>query len=182
MEKQRSVYRRGAEGGLVMGPLMALAVILMGATAYVSWLAWSAIICFLAVPALATFMLSRGFAEDKRRSSFSALWLQGICTFFFGALLMALIVFCALRWIWPGFISDQICVLTEILSQSTDPDAAMWIKSIERMRETGNMPTPIQIALELIYFAVFTGSLLSMLLSMLIRLRRPRVTPPSFKP
>lgn len=165
-----------------MGPLMGATVILTGAASYVPLLSILSIVCYIAVPALAFVMLRRGFAEDNCRSTFSSLWLQGICTFFFGGLLMAVIVFAALRWIWPGYISDQMNLLLEILSQSSDPAAAEWIDVIERLKSTGNLPTPIQIVLELIYMVVFTGSLLSMLLSMVVRARRrPSQTPPPFE-
>lgn len=181
MEKQSSVYRRGAENGLIMGPLMGLALILMGASSYIPLIAIPAMVAFIAVPTLLYILLRRSYELDNGRSSFSALWLQGICAFFFGGLLMGVIIFVSLRWLWPGYVTDQINTLVEILEQSPDPNAQLWIKTIDTMRDSGNMPTPIQIVLELIYLVVFTGSLLSMLLSMVVRARR-RPTPPPFNP
>lgn len=179
MESKRSVYRRGAEDGLVIGPLMALIVILMGACGQVPVLAIPVMIGICAVPCVAYLMLSRGYREDEYRSSFSALWLQGICTFFFGGLLMALAIYVALRWVWPTYIADQMRFLSQVLSQQSGPEAQQLADMVAQLVSTGNLPTPIDVALEQIYFVVFSGSLLSMLLSMIIRSRRP-VTPPNF--
>ncbi len=179
METQRSVYRRGAENGLVMGPLMAVVVILMGATGYVSLLGVPAIFGLMAVPCVAYIMLARSYREDDGRSTFSALWLQGICAFFFGGMLMAVAVFVALRWVWPGFITEQMRMMGELLAQQSGAEAEQLARVFRKSVESGNVPSPIDIALELIYVVVFTGSLLSMLLSLIIRSRR-RTTPPKF--
>ena len=45
--------------------------------------------------------------------------------------------------------------------------------------DSHSLPSAIDIALELLYVAVFTGSLLSMLLSLIIRKTR-RLKPPQF--
>lgn len=180
MERQRSVYRRGAEDGLIMGPLMAVTVIMMGAAGYVPLLALPAVFGFIAVPITAYILLSRSFREDGGRSTFSALWLQGICGFFFGGLLMAVAVFVALRWVWPGYITDQMRLLAELLAQQPAAEAEQLSRLFEKSVAAGNVPAPIDMALELIYVVVFTGSLLSMLLALLIRARR-RPEPPKFE-
>lgn len=179
MEKPRSVYRRGAEDGLILGPVMAIAVLLSGATSYVAWLAIPAILAIAAVPATATVLLRRGYAEDNYRSTFSALWLEGICAFFFGGMLMGVVAFAAMRWIWPGYIMDQVNTLIDILSASLAEDNIRMAHNLRAMADNGELPAPIDLVLELIYIAVFTGSLLSMLLSLLIRSRR-RPTPPPY--
>ena len=180
METKRSLYRRSAEDGLLAGPILAAAVILAGAVSYVPWLSLPALIAIAAVPTIMYITLRRGFREDGYRSTFSALWLQGICTFFFGSLLMGVAVYVSLRWIWPEFITDQMNILMQILNDSGDADAGQVAEAIDRMLQNGTLPTPIDIALELMYLAVFTGSLLSMLLAAIIRAGRPRTTPPPF--
>jgi len=101
-ESPQSVYRLGAEDGLIMGPLMAVTVLLMGATAYIPGL------FFLAIAA-----------------------------------------------------------------------------TLQKAAEARSLPTPIEVSLEMIYMAVFSGSLLSMVLALIVRARRPRrdtPTPPPFNP
>ena len=58
-ESPQSVYRLGAEDGLIMGPLMAVAVLLMGATAYIPGLFFLAIAAMIAVPSVAFLLLAR---------------------------------------------------------------------------------------------------------------------------
>lgn len=180
IEPAKSVYRRGAEDGLVMGPLMTVIALLVGATSYIPWLGLPSLAAMLAVPAVAYVMLWRGFKASDFKASFSALWLEGICAFFFGGMIMGALVFVALRWVWPGFIADQMRLLVDILSSSTDPSASDMADGLSKSLERGIVPAPIDIVLELIYIVVFTGSLLSMLLSLLVRARRPSVTPPPF--
>ncbi|MDE6287961.1 MAG: DUF4199 domain-containing protein [Muribaculaceae bacterium] len=180
IETGKSVYRLGAENGLVMGPLMTAVAVLVAATAYLPWLGLPSLALILAVPAVTYVMLWHGYKESGYKASFSALWLQGICASFFGGLIMGALVFIALRWVWPGFIADQMRLLAEILSSSTDSDTVSMATAVNKSLEQGNLPAPIDIVLELIYVAVFTGSLLSMLLSLIIRSRRPQVTPPPF--
>lgn len=179
MEKSRSVYRRGAEDGLKTGPVMALAVFLSGATGYEPWLAIPALIALGAVPVLEYFMLRASFRRDGCKTTFSALWLQGICGFFFGSLLMGAAVLAILRWGYPTYITDQMHILADMFAASPDESSIDYARAINHMIETGTGPTATDLALELMYLTVFLGSLLSMVLSALVRGRR-RPTPPPF--
>lgn len=178
-ENPRSVYALGAENGLVMGPLMAVCVLLVGATAYHAWLFLPALAAMIAVPSAAWFMLARTFDRGTGISTFSALWLQGICMFFFGGLLMAVAAYAAMRWICPSFIVDQMNTIISLYGSLSDPDARQVADTLQKMLDAKAIPTPIDIALELLYAAVFSGSILSMVLSALVRAIRRR-RPPKF--
>jgi len=183
-ESPRSVYRLGAEDGLVMGPLLALTVLLIGASAYVPVLFFAAIAAMIAVPTFAYILLARSF-KARPFSTFSALWLQGICTFFFGSLIMAVASYVCMRWLYPTFIADQINAVVEIYGAIDDPDARSMASMLQKASETKSLPTPIEVSLEMIYMAVFSGSLLSMVLSLVVRSRGRRgnsPTPPPFNP
>lgn len=178
-ETPKTLYRRGAEDGLIMGPLMALILMMGAASSYFPVLMLLSFAGMIAVPSLMYFMLARTWFRSNMTSTFSALWLQGICTFFFGGLIMGLLVFVALRWVWPSFIFDQLDMLNQILSSSTDPEARNWLRALDNARAEGMIPTPAEVVVELIYIVVFSGSLLSMILSAVVRMRR-RPTPPPF--
>lgn len=177
-EKPKSVYMLGAEDGLYMGPLMALTVVLIGASTYVAWVGIAGLLCALAVPVLAYWRLAVSYRESAAAMSFPALWLQGISMFFFGGLVMAVVAFVAMRWAVPGFIGHQIDMIVNIYSSSGDPTAIATAKTFEKLRSTGALPSPLDMALELLYIAVFSGSILSATYAWLIRRRRP--TPPPF--
>ncbi len=179
-ESPQSVYRLGAEDGLIMGPLMAVTVLLMGATAYIPGLFFLAIAAMIAVPLVAFLLLARA-----HMSTFSALWLQGICMFFFGSLIMAVAAYAGMRWLCPTFISDQIDAVVSVYGSVDNADARAIAATLQKAAEARSLPTPIEVSLEMIYMAVFSGSLLSMVLALIVRARRPRrdtPTPPPFNP
>lgn len=177
-DTSKTVYRRGAEDGLIMGPLMAFILVMGAASSYVPVLSLLSLLGMVAVPSVMYIMLARTWLRSNMSATFSALWLQGICTFFFGGLIMGLLVFVALRWVWPSFIFDQIDQLTEILGSSSDPEARDWLTAINTARAKGLIPSPAQVVVQLIYIVVFSGSLLSMILSAVVRMRRRSVPPP----
>lgn len=168
-EEQKTVYTRGADDGLVMGPLMALTVVLLGASTYVAWLAVPALFCAIGVPVLAYFRLAKGFRV------FSAIWLHGICMFFFGGLVMAVVAFVAMRWVVPGFIVHQVNMIIDIYGSIDDPQAKMMVDTFEKLKSTGTLPNALDMTLELLYAAVFSGSLLSMIYALIIRRRKNEV-------
>lgn len=184
-DSSRSVYRIGAEDGLIMGPLLAVTVVLMGATTYVPGLFFLAIAAMIAVPTVAYMLLARAYRADRAQSTFSALWLQGICMFFFGSLIMAVIAYASMRWLCPTFIYDQIETVVKAYGSLDNADARAIAATLQKAAETRSLPTPIEVSLEMIYMAVFSGSLLSMVLSLAVRARGSRhksSTPPPFNP
>lgn len=182
-ESPLSVYRLGAEDGLVMGPLLALTVVLMGASTYVPMLFFLTLAAMVAVPITAYILLARAYKRRPVQSTFSALWLQGICMFFFGSLIMALAAYIGMRWVCPGFVTDQINTIVAVYGSLDNPDAQTIATTLQKAADTHSLPTPIEISLELIYLAVFSGSLLSMVLALVVRSRGNRgnfPTPPPF--
>lgn len=169
-----SVYVVGARGGLALGPAMSLAMVLLGASAYSSMWALPALACCLAVPVLAYFVVARAYKANPAYG-FSALWLTGICSFFFGAVIMGAVVVAALKWWQPGFMQHIVTQLIEVYSRVPDPNATTMVDTLRKMSEAGALPGPIDCALELIYGAVFSGSLLSMIYAAVVRrtARRP---------
>lgn len=177
-DKPRSVYARGAEDGLVLGPLLSLAIVLVGVTVYRPWAFFPAVAAMVAVPVVTWLRLRRGHAEDSGRSTLSALWLQGICGFFFGGLIMALVAYAGMRWVCPSFIADQFRTVIDAYSSIDTPEATQLADTLRRAVEARALPTPIEVALETLYGVVFTGSILSVILAAIVR--RAHKTPPPF--
>ncbi len=179
-ESGRSVYALGAENGLVLGPVLTVAALLVGATTYNAWMFLPALAATVAVPVVAYMQLRRTMATQASLATFSALWLQGICAFFFGGAIMAALCYAAMRWVWPGFIIDQVQTVIDVYGSVDDAEAQNVARTLQRLMDSHSLPSAIDIALELLYVAVFTGSLLSMLLALIIRKTR-RIGPPKFK-
>ncbi|MDE6300371.1 MAG: DUF4199 domain-containing protein [Muribaculaceae bacterium] len=169
-----SVYVAGARGGLVLGPVMTLAVMLLGASVYSAMWSLPALACCLAVPVLAYFIIGKVYRTNPSYS-FSALWLTGICAFFFGGLIMGAVVAGTLRWVQPGFMHYMVSQVVDIYSNVPDAQAQNVADTLNKMIEANTLPTPVDCALELIYAAVFSGSLLSMIYAVVVR-RTSRVS------
>lgn len=177
----KSVYRRGADDGFFFGIYLSLMLLAtfysVSGPSMLSGLFSFAMI--IGVPAVIYFFIRRGYKADHCRSQFSAMWLHGICIFFFGSLLMALTSYIYLRLINPAFISNMLEIARQTYAGLGTADANTIVNMIEQVQRTNAYPTAGGIAVEIIWLAVFTGSLLSMLLSLIIRaINRPQQTPP----
>lgn len=181
----KSVYRQGAEDGLLLAPLLIAASLCMGASIYRPVFILPTLIFMLAVPVVTYISQLKSYLRQPELSTLSALWLQGICMFFFASLIMGLAVYAAMRWLWPGFINDQVDAVIAVYSSSTNPDIQSLLKGIQRARDTHSLPTSIDITLELMYMVVFTGSLLSLISALIVRVvgRNKRFhKPPKYNP
>lgn len=181
----KSVYRQGAEDGLLLAPLLIAASLCMGASIYRPVFILPTLIFMLAVPVVTYISQLKSYLRQSELSTLSALWLQGICMFFFASLIMGLAVYAAMRWLWPGFINDQVDAVIAVYSSSTNPDIQSLLKGIQRARDTHSLPTSIDITLELMYMVVFTGSLLSLISALIVRVvgRNKRFhKPPKYNP
>lgn len=175
----RSVYRRGADDGFMMGIYLSVLFIAAVSSIYSALATVACIVMAIAVPFMTFFFLRRSYRSDNCRSTFSALWLQGICIFFFGSLLMALTSYIFLRFINPDYITTVLDMAKEIYSSVNTEDALQMVAAIQKAQDSHLVFTPRQIAVEIIWAGVFTGSLLSMVVSAVVRaVTRPTPPPP----
>lgn len=168
-ENERSVYRRGAEDGLKLGPVLMLTVTLVGVTPFVPWLTLPALASIVAVPVMAYILLKRGAAEDGEDSTFSATWLHGTTMFFFSGLLLALYIFVALRWWQPDYYERVFDMTIEILQNQPGAQANEMVTQMQQMKENGEMPTPFDTSIEMLYFATVSGAMLSTVLALIVK-------------
>lgn len=178
METNKSVYQRGAEDGIYLGLTMSLAVLFTAASSYYAWCFLPSIVMLVAVPVVALRRLRASHIAQDCRATFSMLWMQGIAGFFFGGLLMGVVSYAAMKWIHPGYIVEQARIVVEVFSQSESDAYRAFARGVSQAIERGELPTAMDLVAELIYVAVLTGSLLSILLSLLIRARYRRPQPP----
>jgi len=166
---QKSLYKRGADDGFYFGIYL---VVLFFATAYSMILPFAgllSLLMMLAVPVIIYRFLYKAFANSVRRLTFSELWLQGIVTFFCGGLIAGLVALIYMRWVNPAFITQQAQTAIELWKsagvQQANEMADLMTKAIEQKL----LPTPIQVVMEMLWLQVFSGSILSIVLSLIIR-------------
>lgn len=164
-----NVYRRGASDGALMGLVMC--------GIFASWalsMRWALaslafpLLC-LAVPVLAWWMLRRAYRADGAGSTFSMLWMHGICIFFFGMLLMAGLALVWLRWLEPGLVHESMAQAADVYAQLPSPQAQAMAADVRTLIDHGMVPRAIDVALALLWAGVFSGSILSIILAAIIR-------------
>ncbi len=182
MEKKRSIYLRGAEDGLLAGPLLAAFIVCFGATVFVPMLFLPSMALLVATPVVTYLMLRRAYIDENYQSSFSTIWLHGICIFFFGGLIMSFVAFACMRWIWPDYISDMLQMAVEVGKTSTGAEMAAMTDAIEQSIEDHKVPTAASVVIDLLYMVVLLGTMVSMVLAMIVRAgnkpQDPTQTPP----
>lgn len=169
-----SPYRRGADDGFIFGIYLSILLLSMFVASRLPILGFLAILMIVGVP-LVIFLFMRRY--DRQLSgcvTFPMFWMQGMVTFICGILIASALLVVYLSWIDPGLIPEQ---LNALIKASSLPQAKGT--ALEEMGEIASqmiaqhlVPTPIQIAVELILLAIVSGSLLSMVLGALMTLRR----------
>lgn len=177
-QRPKSVYSRGAHDGLYMGCYLSLLMIAIGASMEVPLLSLPAIAGVIGVPFVIYRFLKRSYANDGYRSTFAALWVHGICIFFFGGLLMALTVYLTLRFGAPGYVAEQTANVIAAYREIGSAQATEFADLLQAVLDAGALPTPAEIAVELVWMGVFSGSLLSILVALIVRSRRRSGPPP----
>ena len=176
MQKQHptSVYRRGADDGFIMGAYLSVWIILVCASLYNNITGLIGLVMAAGVPGLIYAMLRRSYVKDFGLSTFSFLWLQGIVTFVCGTLMMAVVAFIYMRFIYPDYVMDLFTMVADKYGELPSAEAQAFSRNLHLMVETKSYPSPIYVALELMMSGIFTGSILSMLITWLVRLRKVR--------
>ena len=173
----QSPYRRGADDGLWFGlylSVMFFSSILSGRVAMLSLLSLVLVVC---VPVVIYFFMR---AYDRRlgpAGTFPMLWMQGVVIFFCGMLIAGCALVVYMKWIEPDFVIGQIRQVAALKGTLPDSGVETAAEVASNMLEANFIPTPIDIVVELMMLAIFTGSLLSMLLSGIFAVRRRRRIP-----
>jgi hypothetical protein len=166
-----SPYSRGAHKGIFFGIYLSC---LFFATAYsleVPFLGTLAFVLMLLVPILVYVSLRKSYLADFGLTLFSGLWLEGIMTFIFGGIISTFVATLFMQYIHPGFLDEQIQTMINTYSHIDWPRGHEVADMLERARDKHLIPRPVDIAVEMLWFMVFTGSLLSALMAFLVQAR-----------
>lgn len=166
-QNQLSVYRRGAEDGLGFGIYLSFLMLAMMLTFHEPLLSLVSLAMIIGVPFLAYRSLRRGVRGRQYGGRFSEAWMHGISVFFFGALIMGLVMYVYIRFFDPDYIADNVRHAIVVLRDNPSADSMETARRLQMMIDKKLLPGPIQLVFATIWLVVFTGSLLSMLLSMI---------------
>lgn len=173
--KAKSPYKRGADEGIFMGALfivLFLAVTKSMDSMFATWIAW--ILALVGVPGLTFYLLRRSNERDNGLTLHSSLWVQGIVIFFCGSLILALFIYLYLRWMNPTFMVDHLIKMADAYASMNTPQGQQISDTIHAIINQDLVPSAISIGIETIWIGVFTGSLLSIVLAWIVKLKKFR--------
>lgn len=165
-----AVWRRGADDGMLLGMWMSAIFICGAYSPSMPVLFWLTVLMMAAVPVIVYGWLRRDWIKWPQMRFFSAAWMQGICMFFFGSLIMAAVIVIFLKFIRPDFILESVKGAIEIYRGMDGPEAANMAHTLQEMINRHMLPTPVNMGITMIWTVTFTGSILSMILTGIVKL------------
>lgn len=170
---QTEIFRRAAYNGRSLGLIMLLTVMLMFASATSPLASLMALAGLVWVPVTAYRLLRRSWLATAGRLSFSAVWLEGIVSFIFSSLIVALFVLIYLRWLDPDYLYRTM--MRVILMAQTEPSLSGYSATFQKVIELHLIPTARDMALMVFWLVMASGSVFSLIITPVVR--RPVKTP-----
>ncbi len=174
-----SPYRNGADQGALLGILLAVMFLASVYAEQIPLLSLVSVFIFVSVPFWVYRWLRKTYVSNAGAPTLSILWMQGIVTFACASLILALVSSVYMRFIQPDFIHSMVQKAIDLYSAMPDKQSQQVAQLLTNMMNAHAVPSAIYISLEMVWLGIFSGSLLSLLLSLLVRARP--VTPPPFK-
>ena len=170
-----ALFRRGADDGFLLGLYFTALFFAIVYSMTVPLLSMTALLMMAGVPVVTYVFLRRSYVADYGTTRFSALWMQGIVMFFCGSLILALVSFVFMQWIVPDYIVSTMRSVIELYSGSDLQQGREAAELLQTAMDSGMVPKPIQVSMELLWSGVFTGSILSIVVALIVQARK--VTP-----
>ena len=168
------VYREGAYKGVPMGIYLTLIFLFTVLSEQFSLLSLTGLAMLCYTPFFTYRLIVKIHKKYFCTSDFASLWMLGISIFIGGSMICALCSYAYLQYIDPNFIYRQAVNAAELYKE-LDPDNTSGIAEvIDSLIDNNMLPTSIEVAVEMLWTTTFFGSLLSMLLSAIVRKRHPK--------
>ena len=167
--ESKSVFKRGADDGFWAGIYLSVLVIALLLSVKSLLAGMLGLVMAVGVPVATYLLLRRAYRADYGTTRFSELWMQGICTFFFGSLIMAVALYVFLGYIEPGYIYSLVGQAVDTYRVVGTPQAVEMADMLQKLADSHMLPSPIMVAVDMIWTVSFTGSVLSLLLSLIVR-------------
>lgn len=168
------VYREGANKGVGMGIYLTAASIFCLTSHLNPMVALLALALLAGVPVLQYKLLLGVFRKYGCTDNFSSLWMLGISIFIGAALICAAATYCYLEFFDPHYFYDRGQEALSILEQTPELKSSELYSQMKIAVEEGILPSPIGYCVEMIMITVFSGSILTILLTPLVRLRKAK--------
>lgn len=175
-QKPKSIYARGADDGLWLGIIFAGIFMMFVWSLKLPLLNIAGLTLMLYVPAYAWRRLRRTHVACHGITTVSSLWMQGIVMFACASLIFGAGALVYLRFADPDFIMRVLRMGQEYFAAAGTRESAAFADEIGAMIANGLVPRTSDFVLSWMWTCLLTGSILSLLLAMLVRI--PRVPAP----
>ncbi|MGN0214441.1 MAG: DUF4199 domain-containing protein [Muribaculaceae bacterium] len=129
-----------------------------------------ALVMFFLSPAVVLRML-RGAYRSNAASDFFRLWSIGVMIFFFASLICALVTVVWIQYVHPDFIYDKAQEAIDVYRTLPELANSDIVNALQAAINKGELPTPIEFAMQMGWTTVMIGSVVSVPLALLARLR-----------
>ncbi len=125
----------------------------------------------VSVPAI-IYLTMRHYVRQEPMSGFGTLWLLGIYIFFFSSLISGLAQYLFFEYLDPAWIPsmlEQQLALLEVMSTDA-PELGDFVDAARQGIERGVGFAPIDVVFTFMWFNVFIGSILSVIVAFFVRI------------
>lgn len=168
-QPRNMIVHNGARGGLILGLVF---LVLFYASVYGInnfLLSLVGIAAFFAVPLIAFRIMRYSYAAGGCRMQFAGVWLEGILMFLFGAMILSVGAYVFFRWIDPDYIMRMLRIYVDMSEKNGVSDGLT--DAARQILEINYMPKPIDMIMSIIWAVGFSGSILSLILTPIVRMR-----------
>lgn len=166
-----SPYKEGADQGFLFGIYLSVMFVLWVLAAQVPVLMLIMLAMAACVPLVIYRFLRRTFLTQNGFPTVMSMWVQGITIMICAALICGVLVIVWFKWIDPGFMAGQLQRVIDLYDATQDPSLAETARLSRLILENHALPSAGTWTLSMWLFTVFSGSILSCLMALLVKAR-----------
>lgn len=155
---------------MVMGAYMAAAFLLQaigGGSVLPALLSELMVIC---VPVVAYTLMKRGYRQHPAERPFSTLWMHGITIFLCGSLILGIVQYVYTRFVNPMFITQIAQSAADAYMSLPGENYRHFGQTMQQIIDKHLLPTPIGFAFSVIWLVSFSGCMISLVITAIIKL------------
>ena len=168
----KNIYARGADNGLWLGLLFLAIFGCAAGSLTIGALNIAVMGLAVTVPFVAHYGMGRTVVVSRGLVAYSGLGMQGIVAFACGSLILGMGSFIYMRFVNAGFITEVLNYGIDFYKSTGTPGGREMAADLTSVIENNLVPRPQDVVLMWMWGAIFSGSLLSMLLALVARARR----------
>lgn len=170
---EKSPYKRGASAGFFFGIYLSVIFLIGACCGPQSVISNINSILFLGIPLYIYISLRRSYNQFGGKLALSDLWMQGIMTFAFAAIISSLVSFVYMKYINTALIHNQIVQATEALKALSTPESTAMAHQFEVLLENNAVPSASSLVIGMFWVITAGGSIISLICAVCVRLRKP---------